>query len=357
MTDPAQRPPIERLAYWSLAATNLAIASSVAYLAAAQWRESHVDDALRKEQSHFNRNLVDSIHDLAAQSGILTSADLCPVRFRLRDPSGKLLALEFQVRLHEIGRNGDVVHTALPVTSRKMGLFDFGLLPPGQYRIEIASPQGMTLTHDLTVLPGVPLDRVVYCPGLGTDSVPYTLDVEWTDSVQRNEILVVAQMDPAPFQCDEWVWQPPEEASRAFLLDQNSSRTLKPAEYDAIADLLELPAFRGADAELFNLSPCRYWQISALAFLRRSQSYNSKPLQLLGIAEFGPDSADRARDGIPIDPSWRFPLLTPQFEAGGHQRWTFRLPDELHSLLHESLTLESATGQGAVGNSASALDN
>jgi hypothetical protein len=207
----------------------------------------------------------------------------------------------------------------------------------------------MTLAHDLTVLPGVPIDRTVRCPGMGTESVSYAFDVEWEDSDQH-EIVFVALLEPVPFQCEEWVWQPPREAGRTVLLDQKSIRTLTPAEYDAIADLLERPSFRNTDWELLSaeLSPCRYWQLSSLAFLRRAHGSELQPLQLLGIAEFGPDLADRTPDHIDPAARWQYPLLTPQFETNGEARWTFRLPDELRSELHELLTLRSASGEAAV---------
>ncbi|MGH7201280.1 MAG: hypothetical protein ACREJB_11795, partial [Planctomycetaceae bacterium] len=99
----------------SVAATCLSAVATIA-LSVTTWRTVDTlldrEATLRAEERKFQRDLVNGVSDLAANTGVLNSADLCLVRFRLRMPDGIARPMRPpELSLEQlVGEARDVVH-------------------------------------------------------------------------------------------------------------------------------------------------------------------------------------------------------------------------------------------------------
>jgi hypothetical protein len=155
-------------------------------IVAALWRavdcQSVRDRQLLAQQQRFHTESIAALERLATNAGLLTSAELCPVRFRLRLGGGHTIPSfaggEPHFRLWtctEAGRE-----SVMTSQMNAAGTVDFGLNPPGTYEVELRMPDGMFLLHEFAVLPGVPVDRLVCCPHTAMPGdLRMALDVDW----------------------------------------------------------------------------------------------------------------------------------------------------------------------------------
>ena len=131
-----------------LMATALIGSSVVGWRLISVWESQHAE--LQRSNRVFNQELVQAVQSLAENTGVLTSADLSPVKFRLRSakgPGSSPPARSVSAELLKATDSGTYQNVTNDM-SRPSGLLDFGLQEPGQYRLRIKLPDGMATAHD-----------------------------------------------------------------------------------------------------------------------------------------------------------------------------------------------------------------
>ena len=151
----------------------------------------------------FQLQMAQEMEELTHLAGLTTSHELCPVRFRFRtqDYEPALATGAFsnrdQVRL---------VATSLPEFSTRTAFLsdvcDFGLVPPGRYRLEVELG-AYDLEWDFQVHAGAVVDRVVMYP---PQPPPYQPRLEVAGNVGEPILGGVCIVKAAPIVVGDWAW-------------------------------------------------------------------------------------------------------------------------------------------------------
>jgi hypothetical protein len=282
------------------------------------------------EQQRFNKDLIDSLHELSERAGMLTSADLCPVRFRLRDSDGVSLPSDvMSATLEKQGAETGEFDVAIHQQSSRSGSFDFGLHTPGHYRLRLETADGMTLAHEFDVLPGVPVDRCVICP----KTLDVGLNDAWAWAVLGPQCdipngVALLRVAPTEYTFGEWTWQPPEGWPELFVAATTDGQEipfdavqrwpqLAAAAAAAVAEEEEWDGMVAAGRELISL-PYRYFEVrEVICFARRGANADQDELMEIGSVTFGSDREDeRAKPSERSNtPRWHAPAAPPRFQA------------------------------------------
>ena len=335
-----ERPDVHR---WASIGCVYVSAVAMVVLAITTW--TSVNATLKRSaeanlrQQQFNEGLVESIRDLAEQAGVLTSADFCPVRFRLRFPDGGLPAEGASGRLFSL--TDDDPDRIMVRASQASGLIDFGLQPPGDYRLELTSAHGMTLEHEFEVLPGVPIERVVLCPnGPHPAQSPVNVEVivDWPEQFSAHQLIALIEIRPGPFEEQGWCWRPSVDSPLAIAASNSLTQDLS-------EELIEEMCFSGelagrATEEIYPAASVpvsyRYCEIWAVTFLLRSRDEASRvQVQSVGTVVF-----DSEGSGARVsEDDWSVPGSPPTYEADSNisNRWKFEIPQESVSELVERI--------------------
>jgi hypothetical protein len=183
---------------------SLALAAAVWCGAARLERIAEQQSRQRAELKEFHASLVAGIQSLADQSGMLTSADLCPVRFRLRfDRAVGYPHPPIISKLVNMASPGEIVS---PQFSPSTGTIHFGLVPPGRYRLNIRLFDAYELNHEFDVLPGVPVDRLVLCPNADPAGATVAVDVALPTSLQERGLIFLAHLCRDSVSLGDWDW-------------------------------------------------------------------------------------------------------------------------------------------------------
>lgn len=319
--------------WMSLAAMFLSIVSVIS-MAIAGWRAT--DTALARaaeinaQQRAFNRDLVFAIKDLAEQTGILTSAEHCPVRFRLRLPQADVPArrikgtLNRQLSDDELQNCGSGFATA--------GMLDFGLQPPGRYRLDLGTPEGMFLTHEFDVLPGVPVDRVVICPNVGPSQevlADVEVTVNWPDEFAAGELAALIEIEPGPFVEGEWRWEQTLDWPLTVLATSRLDSELSLAmiqhwmTHDTPLDDLHPEVLSLNSVQV----PFRYCRVHAITFIHRIRDKQSgEQWRTLGTIVYGTNE----RQDADTESSWESAEPPPLYEVMPEfpNHWTVDVPED-----------------------------
>jgi hypothetical protein len=310
-------------------------------VAASMWRatdaallaESIQNDQLRE----FHSALVTSIHKLAEQSGVLTSSDMAPVRFRLREPGGELLGHRaFEGYLARLDDNSNDSRAVVPSVPNSMGTLDFGLCPPGRYRLTVMNSEGYELSYSFRTYPGVPTDRTMTCPG--------TLDIHLANARGHvdaglpstcQNLVAVATIAPDDAQYGDWSWKLPAHPQAAEVacvvgaVDTNQSRA---SLWPGLSSAVDVEPDRQTDRGLFDI-PYRYFKVLHIRWLRRAPGAGEgEELCEVGAIRFS-DSPALSRE--PLN-EWELNRPAPRFEArpGWVIAMPIELPDEVVAYLH-----------------------
>ncbi len=172
---------------------------------------SRLEGARRTEMNEFHDGLVAQVESLAEKSGMLNSADLCSVRFRLRMADSRAFPSEaYSIRARLISTDPG----ALPIDHfLRNSTLEFGLLPPGTYRLQLSVPDSYVLKHEFDVLPGVPVDRMVRCPNRTPADFSQAVDLVWPDAAAVDDVVAVLDVRRDAATLGEWTWQPTENGS------------------------------------------------------------------------------------------------------------------------------------------------
>jgi hypothetical protein len=320
-------------------------------MACATWRA--VDTAIRHNaevmaaQQDQTQQLVESIRTLADQAGMLTSADLCPIRFRLRSRDGYLVPALRPMAALEREINGEFTDLS-SILATTGGNINFGLNPPGRYRLTIRMDDGMHLQHEFDVLPGVPLDRLIVCPNRSANAGKLWLDVDWPRQLDRHRMLAVCCIEPMPFTRGDWMWQPSPRWDVVYGLVGSSEQEFAAADQFLLAQRIELP-----DDPENGLQPAtgmnvrfRYCRLKQVTFLGRFGE--GRELTALGTVVFESGPLESASVNAT---TWYCNAPAPTFEIKGIEgHWLVQMPDDVvDELLQRIQDLTSAQGTAGSG--------
>ena len=328
----------------------LASAGMIA-IAVSMWRTvdaataQAVDEAERLE--HFHSKLVDSINNLAEQAGILTSADLSLIRFRLRAADGSMAISTIREAKLEVQRDDG----AWKMTGRGMltgsQRLDFGLMPPARYRLTLLNRDRMRHVSEFNHLPGVPIDRFVPCPAsldIGQLGVPVHLDLG--EEFARPDLVALVDVVPTDYSVNQTIWEVnpdwPTKTVLAGLCPETCGR-LKEISHPVLDQLLEveqvwplgdpseLPRPR---VDLWSI-PYRRSEVRGVSLYRHTTEAGVDRLTHVADLRFGADLPRFAQSGPAFEAST--PVQTPEVRIGHTTTWSLPLPDAIRQQLLERL--------------------
>lgn len=308
-------------------------AAAMIVLAITGWRAVDAtlvrDAEFKREQREFNTELVDAIGNLAEKTGVLTSADFCPVRFRLRFPGGGIPAQKVRAGLTNLAPNA---HESLECCSTGSGTIDFGLQPPGRYRLQLTAFDGMVLEHEFEVLPGVAVDRVIFYPKSwppGVSPVNLEIVVNWPGELSSEDLIALIEIDPGPFEAGDWSWKRagdrPLQAIAATSLDHDSAA--EALRHLQLAGKLSGEFQPDPYAVAAVPVPYRHCQIGAITFLRRRHdSPSPDQFRVLGTLLYSPKESSQSATGR----CWEALDAPPRYEVDPSlkNQWTVEIPIE-----------------------------
>ena len=320
-------------------------AASMVMLAITSWRAVDAtlarDTGFHAQQREFNHELVAAIEGLADKTGMLTSADYCPVRFRMRFPSGGVLVHQVESTLERLSSESNDREWYDTIASSPAGLIEYGLRPPGRYRLQLETAGGMKLEHEFDVLPGVPIDRVVICPfeaHAAESPIVVEVVVDWPAELESDDLLALIEIAPGPFETSEWRWEPvPGESLHALAaadVDQTSTRE--------VIQRLQSDGFFAGDPESNpHLAaavpvPYRFCQVRGITFVHRHLDDQShERCHILGTLVYGQSEQFQSSAA----PCWQAAGPVPVFEANPTRdnRWAVVIPPDCVEKLLERM--------------------
>jgi hypothetical protein len=339
------------LRIWTAIAGMYMMAISTAGLSFVGWRSL---DALerrladdRQADQQFNEGLVQAIERLSESAGLMTSADLCPVKFRLRlsgEHGGVVPMRPVTAELCSQSPDGKFHHVC-SAASRQSGLIDFGLREPGRYRVRMEMSDGLTLEHRFEVLPGVPVDCLVRCPGGSPQGTEYSIGINWPPELSEHRLAAVCRLMPRGFEQDGWTWSPQPGARQEIVWVQNCPLQQTEASYAEAIVSGSVPA-PGESSGRFTVHS-RYWELAEIVFVRLPDSGAGGQPQALGRLQFRGTSSGTERFGWTLVDAariWECNQPAPQWETRAIREWTLDLPEDAVGLL----SLALADGGGAM---------
>jgi hypothetical protein len=294
----------------------------------------------REASERFNLELIRSIERLSESAGLLTSAKQCPVKFRLRSSKeGFPPMLPVTAGLSVQSADGDHRDVCTGVLSES-GLVNFGLQEPGQYRVRMITQDGMCLEHYFEVLPDVPVDRLVRCPGACPNGTQFSIRINWPEEQLRHRLAAICRIVPCSFEHEGWIWAPAPNDAEEIVWAQNCPLRQADAEIAESVVAATLPALGESTGQFIAFS--RYWRLAEVVFIRLPDSGGTGH-QLLGRVQFGDAPADS--DPVPIAysvPVWTCDQPAPRWEAE-IENWSIDLPMEILGQLAAALSNDAGT--------------
>jgi hypothetical protein len=256
---------------------------------------------------NFHAGLLAEISSLAEKSGMLTSADLCPVRFRLRFADGiGHPSTEWRATLSVVKPGGTTIdHTGAG------GIVEFGLMPPGRYHLNLSLADSYTLRDDFEVLPGVPIDRLLRCPHSSPPNLAVAIEIVWPEGVDGDRILAVCDVERDAVTVGECLWRPQEEVPLPLVAATGRGDSADEELLWAIDEL------EPEGAEPVRSVPHRYCRLRGIRVYRCGPEADGSP-ETTAQCVFGDRGDDGAIvcagpapgfrwDGGDLNPVWRLP--------------------------------------------------
>lgn len=312
----------------------------------AYWRLMHLQhneqtETLR-ELRKFHRVLLTDLRKLVNQSSVQATEDLCQVRFRLREENGWGYPMEeFVLDLYQI-RDDEVERLHRLETGITKGpIVDFGLVPPGDYRVTITNSLGMKCHHKFRVLPGVPVDRAILCPYhpawmLHNDSVQVSLELPWPAEWKSLPIVAVYHLEAGRRKLGRWEWLPPQK--RQFRSWVVRGALAGPLLEDRICEALPEslfahpvpPTIKGPDLGTIQL-PYGQCQVSAISFLLDRGEKQKPPIYLGSFGFSGEEGLQTPPNFFESESLTMIPRAMPRWELNEKTStpWEIRLSRQI----------------------------
>jgi hypothetical protein len=275
-------------------------------------RESEHD----RELQEFHASLVGELRRLSENAGILTSADLCPVRFRLRygdqwnHPAREVHSL--LTRLDE-----PIQPTGVPISAD--GVVNFGLVPPGRYRLELQNQDDYRLAHEFDVVAGVPVDRLVLCPNrMQTPHLTTRIDPEASGAPGERGVVTLFFIERDDVTVGEWTWQP--NYREGVWVAGTWGRQ------DTAGEVGEPPIDDARFGEVLPAVPYRAARCTAMAVF---QDRTGAELLFLGTFRFQRGAGDDSAEEAWPDPVFVIEAPPPRYLRSIHEHaavWSLELP-------------------------------
>jgi hypothetical protein len=207
---------------WAMVALALGTILINAGFLALCWRMMHHAQVQQQESARrtheLHGKLREELEEVISLVPATATQDLCQVRFRFRYADGvSTPILPHQVELHR--SSGDGEWTDMNIRRTCQSILNLGYLPPGEYRLSLTNSMGMECHHEFRILPGVPVDRVAYCPRPAPWSFlipPFAFKVQsvWPTEWNSQPIVAVYHLKAKGPEIQGWKWQAP--ASQRF---------------------------------------------------------------------------------------------------------------------------------------------
>ncbi|MCA9073213.1 MAG: hypothetical protein KDA84_30025, partial [Planctomycetaceae bacterium] len=309
------------------------------------WRMMHLQHEQQTETlmeiRKFNNRLLYDLQKLVNRSSPQATEDQCQVRFRLRQENGWGYPMEeFALDLYQI-QDGETILVQRLETGIRQGMtVDFGLMPPGNYRVDIANSIGMTCQHEFQVLPGVPVDRAILCPyhsdlARHRKPIPLTLDLPWPMEWKSLPIVAVYHLEAKQKKLGRWEWTPsPNHQFRRWVVrGQVPGSVLEERLCEALPESLFAhplpPNIEGPDVGTIQV-PYHHCQVTAISFLL-GHADPQKPHIYLGSYAFD----DKGQQSVPkfFDSEKTVRIFHPtpcwEFQQEQPSAWEIRLPRQV----------------------------
>lgn len=322
------------------------------------WRMITVLERRRVEEQEsarrFNAELVEAVHSLAENAGVLTSSDLCPVRFRLRSTDLHTSVPPARSATGELFLRGDdgQFRSRNTVSSKPSGTLDFGLQEPGRYRLLLSSADGMTLEHEFEVLPGVPVDRLVRCPAGDPNGTLSSVAIDWPDELSHVRMAAVSRMRPAELELDGWTWSAAARHADELMWSQNTGFIEADARVAEQVGPCVLPELGDTESQVPMY--CRHWEISEIAFVLLNDAETPPGARVLGTARYGDKDSMEPESLVNLDcngPVWTTSEPAPQLEVV-KELLPLKLPQNVIEQLRDAIG-DSIDGSVIVGSDSS----
>ncbi len=311
-------------------------------LAAAAWRA--VDgfvrqDALRhSELREFHGLLLSDLRSLTEKSGMLTSADLCPVRFRLRFEGAMTPpALPVQALLSRPDDPTFCRHVA----SNAGGVVEFGLVPPGDYCVAITTQDDYRLEHDFSVLPGVPVDRLVLCPHASAPGLDWAVRVVWPQSLRDRGLAAIVEVERDDVAVGDWLWKPRE---------RRPVRAVAAADGQDVAEVGASLRRANSEMDLVTGVPHRYCRLVSITVNRLDESGPGSQAESLTFV-YDADRPGLAGATSHVRAAVTLNMPPPRYECPLEERapeWVVVLPREVEIALQQALADRTLGGGPAL---------
>jgi hypothetical protein len=290
-------------------------------LAAGVWQSVNTfadkEAAEDREFRRFHSELVGEMRRLSENAGILTSADLCPVRFRLRQGDERSFpALPVLASLMSVDRPDELIQFDLGPN----GVLQFGLVPPGPYRLSLQTQSGYVLEHEFQVVPGVPVDRLVTCPLGDASHLTTRIDPQHAMSSVGPDWTLVFYVERDDVTVGDWTWSP--EPRRGVWVSSS------PAGPHDVADRQALALATALSAEVLPEVPYMNCRCLAMAVVQFQGAGSDTPRHL-GTFRFQVGSERDPERDFWQDPVYVIAAAAPRFRRSIHEQratWSIELP-------------------------------
>lgn len=330
----------------------------------AYWRMMHLQHEQHMETLHdvrvFHKLLLSDLQKLVHQSTPQATEDLCQVRFRLREENGWGYPTgRFTLDLSAV-HDGRANHLFRLETELTQGpIADFGLLAPGEYRLDIANSIGMTCRHDFRVIPGVPVDRAILCPhhtapGEFRKVVPLSLELPWPAEWKSLPIVAVYHLEARRRKLGRWEWLPSQKQQfrRWVVRGHVPGSSLEDRLCQALPETLFAhplpPTIEGPDAGTIQI-PFYQCQLTAISFVLEQTPQQSPPMYLGSYSFFDGEDSPTPPPFFGSQNITLVPHPMPHWEYHKHEptRWEIRLPRQIVRQIVDRVERELRKDQSA----------
>ncbi len=278
-----------------------------------------------QETHEFHKQFLGDLKQLIDQSPVQATEDLCQVRFRFRFPDGVQVPLTpMEVQLFQREENQGIHLVQLHDRWTTQPVLNFGFLPPGTYRLSLKNSLGMHCDHDFRVMPGVPVDRVDYCPRpceWHQRKPPFALRIQpvWPIEWDSEPIVAVYHLQAGGQKVEGWAWQAPE--AKQFHQWVVAGNLRGPFSETAFCDVLPDALFEKAlppELEVLPhgaiLIPYGCCELTAISFVL-DKTHKQQGYVYLGTCRFaeGQVRSDLVKTGSGDDETW-LPEAAPLWE-------------------------------------------
>jgi hypothetical protein len=215
----------ERLMAQKITATMATLAAGACIvMAVLVWqstlRDSDAQQQLLLAQQELNRTLLAELKSLqqASSTAAATTAGWAPVKVRLQSEAGEPIAGRVGIQGTAINAGNDNAITVYEMADEE-GLADFGLLPFGNYTIDVvATAIGEEHQQSLMLSPNTPPELTIICPAEPPPAVKVSFAIDVPPPLHADRLVFMAMLQRPSRRTSSGSWYPEDESDRSFTV-------------------------------------------------------------------------------------------------------------------------------------------